>query len=215
MTFAINWKESNNSFTKQHYASVLPLKYRSVTVDYSQLKHTLSLAPISDFNNPNKYMGLVLSLPLPEGNFEEFRIIETPMMEPELALKYPNIKTYTGISLANPMHSVKIDVGNLGFHALIFSENGRIFIDPVSSKHQNNYFVFYAKDMPSDQQPSFECGTIADDVFLKENQNRLEEYYQNRSAIEIVYRTYRMAIACTVEYAQASTGLANPTKLMS
>ena len=212
LTFAINWKESSNTFTQRNYAAVMPLKFRSVTVDYSQLKNTLSLAPISDFNNPTKQMGLVLSLPLPEGGFEEFRIIETPMMEPDLALKYPNIKTYTGISLVNPMRSVKIDVGSLGFHALIFSENGRIFIDPVSSKHQNNYFVFYAKDMPSDQQPSFECGTIADDAFLKENQNRLDEYYQNRSAIEIVYRTYRMAIACTVEYAQASTGLSNPTK---
>jgi len=209
---AADWKAGNDIYTKTNYASVLPLKFRSVTINYSELKNTLALAPVADFYASAKSKGLLLSLPLPNGGFEKFNIIETPMMEPALALKYPSIKTYTGVSLENPNHAVKIDIGNLGFHAIIFSDEGRIFIDPVSSKNQNNYFVFYAKDMPIDQQPSFECMTVADDEFLKENQNRLEEYYQNRQGIEIVYRTYRMAIACTIEYAQASTGLANPTK---
>ena len=196
---AVDWKAGNDTYTKTNYASVLPLKFRSVTINYTELKNTLALAPVADFYSAAKSKGLLFSLPLPDGGFEKFNVIETPMMEPELALKYPSIKTYTGVSIENPSHAVKLDIGNLGFHAIIFSEEGRIFIDPVSSKNQNNYFVFYAKDMPIDQQPSFECNTIADDEFLKENQNRLDEYYQNRQGIEIVYRTYRMAIACTIE----------------
>ena len=146
-TLALEWKAGNDNYTKSNYAAVLPLKFRSVTINYTELKNTLALAPVADFYSAAKSKGLLFSLPLPNGGFEKFNVIETPMMEPELALKYPSIKTYTGVSIENPSHAVKLDIGNLGFHAIIFSEEGRIFIDPVSSKNQNNYFVFYAKDM--------------------------------------------------------------------
>ena len=85
--FAIDWKAGNDIYTKSNYASVLPLKFRSVTINYSELKNSLALAPVADFYSAAKSKGLLLSLPLPNGGFEKINIIETPMMEPALALK--------------------------------------------------------------------------------------------------------------------------------
>ncbi len=39
---------------------------------------------------------LVVSLPAPNGGFQRFEVHESPIMEPGLAAKHPEIKTYAG-----------------------------------------------------------------------------------------------------------------------
>ncbi len=191
---------------------VYPDKYRSLTLNYEGLKSLLQTAPSAAIENFNRVKPVIVELPMPYGSTESFQIIETPMMEAGLANKYSEIKTYSGISIENPRNTVKMDIGPFGFHAMVLSDDGRYFIDPISNYTTTQYMSFYRRDVPT-WANTFTCSTVADEQFMEETKTRLENYYnRNSSAAEIQMRNYRLALACTVEYSAASTGLANPTR---
>lgn len=193
-------------------SKVYPDKYRSLSLNYEAFKSMLLTAPVTSIENFNRTKPIIVELPMPYGNSESFRIVETPMMEAELAAKYSEIKTFTGVSVENPSNSVKMDIGPFGFHAMVLSTEGRYFIDPVSNYTQTQYMSYYRRDVPT-WANTFTCSVVADEQFMEETKNRLVAYYQrNSSAAEVQMRNYRLALACTVEYSAASTGLSNPTK---
>lgn len=193
-------------------SKVYPDKYRTLSLNYEALKSYMITAPVSTIENFNKAKAIIVELPMPYGSSESFRIMETPMMEQALATKYSEIKTFTGISIENPRNTVKMDIGPFGFHAMVLSDEGRYFIDPISNYTQTQYMSYFRKDIPT-WANTFTCGTIADESFMEETKTRLESYYQrNSNAVEVQMRNYRLALACTVEYSAAATGLSNPTK---
>ena len=208
------WTElAASTATKSLDASkVYPEKYRSVTLNYEGLKGVLNTAPKSDFYHLNRSAPVVVEIPMPYGSFETFTIVETPMMEEELANKYSSIKTYTGVSVQNPQNIAKIDIGPFGFHAMVISKEGRYFINPLSNATTTQYMSFYRKDLPT-WANTFNCNTVSDESFEAENAERLSQYYASKgSSVAVQLRTYRLALACTPEYAVAATGLSNPTK---
>jgi Metallo-peptidase family M12/Secretion system C-terminal sorting domain/Fibronectin type III domain len=191
---------------------VYPDKYRSLSLNYEAFRAVLLTAKKANVENFSRTQSLSIEIPMPYGSFEKFNIIETPMMEEALANKYPSIKTFSGISVANPSTTIKMDIGPFGFHAMVLSSEGRYFIDPVSNYTTTQYMSYYRRDIPT-WANTFTCGTIADEQFIEENKNRLEAYYQKGvSSAEVQMRNYRLALACTVEYSSAATGKANPTK---
>ncbi|HEX7357001.1 MAG TPA: hypothetical protein VF270_04760, partial [Ignavibacteriaceae bacterium] len=110
---------------------IIPQSYRTVTLDIEGMRNFLTDAPL-EFSNESKSKSLVLSLPMPDGTMQKFSILESPVMASELAAKYPDIKTYTGKGIDDSYASVKLDLTMHGFHAMIFTAEGNIFIDPYS-----------------------------------------------------------------------------------
>ena len=51
-------------------------------------------------------------------------------MAPELAAKFPQFKTYAGHALDDSATSVRFDTTHKGFHAIIFTTEGTVYIDP-------------------------------------------------------------------------------------
>ena len=72
-----------------------PSVYRTVALNVDEMKALLDSAPLEftreAINNP-----IVVSLPMPDGAFQSFYCVESPVMHPDLALRYPEIKTYLG-----------------------------------------------------------------------------------------------------------------------
>ncbi|MCC7030201.1 MAG: T9SS type A sorting domain-containing protein [Chitinophagaceae bacterium] len=177
------------------------------TVEFQLLQATI----------PVEQSGLteIISLPDPQGNEMKFRIFECPMMEKELADKYPQIKTYSAISVDNPAVTAKLDFTVFGFHAKIFNGSETYFIDPYTDLNTDWYMIYYKKDYKKPLSYRMACHTedapeqLAKEQAVSLSANELPQisYKQNGTN----KRTYRLALACTQEYA-AAVGGAVPTK---
>ena len=99
----------------------------------------------------------VVAFPTPEGKFKDFRMFLSPIMPANLAQKYPDIQTYTGIGLDNPSERVSVTTSNSGIKAMILGSKGNIFIDPVK-EITGIYRVSYQEITESISDHCLGCG---------------------------------------------------------
>ena len=67
-------------------------------LEKSALMNLLAHAPL-EFTAAARTNPVELTLPLPDGKFGRFRIVESPMLEPCFAAQFPEIRTYSGQAL--------------------------------------------------------------------------------------------------------------------
>ncbi len=159
---------------------------------------------------------IIMLLPTPDGTFKDFKVFERTCMEKELADKYPNIKTYQAICVENPSITAKLDYTSFGFHAMVFSNEGTYFIDPFTNVNTGYYNCYYKKKYTREAREYSVCETISPTT---ENNtttvgNRLAESNDNDNNSIVpdgIRRTFRLALACTIEYS-AAVGGPTPTK---
>lgn len=180
-----------------------PGRYILYQLDEQTLKGLL--AALSD--NPNH--ANVLVLPDPKGGFRSFATWHSLIMEAQLAAKYSMIQTYTGIDIQNRRVIVKLDMTSLGFHAMINDGENSFFIDPVGRNYPGLYMCYYKRDYTSALSIPSEtvyCSVPAEQDESLTGQQPLQ-LGQARSS-GTIHRTYRLALACTGEYATAAAGVA-------
>lgn len=192
---------------------IIPDAYRVLELNLASLKTALRNTPMEGspeaVSNP-----VLLTLPMPDGRMEVFEIVESPVMMPGLAARYPMIKTYAGKASSDHRISVRFDYTLNGFHGLIRSPEGQIYIDPYAHYQTDFYISYYRKDHTNPGRDiSFECGVGSDDesLFSEEIDNPDNPFQPNIQArqaddVEIQLRTYRFALACTGQYAQFHGG---------
>jgi hypothetical protein len=139
--------------------------------------------------------GFILSIPNPEGGIENYTVVEAPVMDPALAARYPGIQSFAGVNTNDPSSVIRFSMGSDGFHGMILSANRKtIYIDPVD--RQDRYYVVFARDAIN-YRSVFHCLTEATAVpVITPDPSSL------RAADDGKLRTYRLALACTGEYAQ-------------
>ncbi len=100
----------------------------------------------------------IIDLPLPDGSFQKFKIWESPLMEPELAAKFPNIKTYLLKGVDDPFASGRMSVSPDEFGAYFTSHQfGQdVFIRKALKNSAAVYLSYWGKDDPELEQP-FHC----------------------------------------------------------
>ena len=173
----------------------VPSSYRALNLDLNLLQQYLNTAKAEPSQTANLKNGLMLELPMPDGSFERFSIFQYNVMHPDLAAKFPQIKTYTGQGIDDVTATIKLDVTQFGFHAMIRSSKGDVYIDPYNQNTVNYYMSYERKNLI--RQNSFEC-LLADETAM-EIQNANGNTVQRTNGTQL--RTYRLALACTGEYA--------------
>lgn len=174
--------------------SIQPNKYHTLTLNSAALANILAAAPL-EFTDEAAQFPVELTLPLPDGEYGRFRIVESPIMESELAAKYPAIRTYAGQGLDDPTATVRFDVTPLGFHAQILSGNGRVFIDPLTNQTTTYYMSYFTHDHTPIRPPFHEI--------VEESGHSATPLAQpTGSSTTQQLRTYRLAMAATGEYTQ-------------
>lgn len=171
-----------------------PEHFISKGINRAALNKALSRVPKENRKNA-KQRGEVISLPMPDGKLQYFEIFETSVMAPELAAKFPEIKTYVGRSLEDATASVRIDVSPQGFHAQMLSSEGAVYIDPLNQFDQDNAISYYKSDY-TDSSDAFECLVDSEDAFTSSAKSATTT--AARSGAQL--RTYKMACATTAEY---------------
>ena len=182
---------------------IVPQAYRTVGLNVEALKAVLAEAPM-EFTPAAATSDVVLELPLPEGGYGRFRIVELPVMAPELAAKFPEITTYAGQGLDDPTATTRFDWTPAGFHAIIFGLSGTIYIDPFSRNDTTHYISYYASDfVPSSTKRYVEILPFSvDGADAEAMQAELAELVEQGvlPPTGSQLRTYRLAMAATGEY---------------
>jgi hypothetical protein len=139
---------------------IIPKKYLAFQLIGSELKTQLSSAP-SEISVKINQSTCIISLPLPNGTIQKFKVVESPIMERDLAAAYPNIKTYSVKGIDDPYANGKLDWNEFGFHGMVRSINGDFFIDPYCLNNLQDYITYYTADFERDPSQKIpEVGVI-------------------------------------------------------
>lgn len=173
---------------------IIPDKYNFVKVDFEALKSFLNQAP----HENQMSGGLLFKYPMPDGTTQDFEIWQYDMMEPGLADQLPGIKTFLGKGKTDPYAVIRLDYTYQGFHGYILSPFGTAAIDPYAFGNTEYYVSYFKHDLPNIHAPYFDCGVT--DGISAINDDDLPEV-KSQLPLGTQLRTYRLALACTGEYA--------------
>jgi hypothetical protein len=135
---------------------------------------------------------VIVSLPNADGEMEQFRIYENSNMDPALAARYPEIKSYIGIGINNPTLTAYFSMSPLGFKSIVLgADKQAVFIEPFSQDLKT--YSIYRKADKQAAFTKFECSVV-------DNVTSSMELNVARNANDATLRTFRLAVSTTGEY---------------
>lgn len=138
----------------------------------------------------------IISLPVPGGGMERFRIVNAPVMEKGLLKKFPGFGSFAGESLEHPGYYLRCDISPYGFNAMVLAPEGQTWY--INTLSKNICAVFARNSIKKPGQ--FECGV--GEVVNSANQQHNATIL--RGADDGKLRTYRLACTVNGEYSQKS-----------
>ncbi len=171
------------------FRNTIPQEFKLFTLNIDELNMLLADAPERFTVESNT----IIQFPTKDGIIQNFRVYEASILDPSLQAQHPNIRSYTAQGIDDPSAVARFSYSTTGLNAMISSANyGSIYIDPYTTD-LNQYISYSKSTLPADSR-SFECllqTTVEDEIELAP-----------KNADDGLLRTYRLALACTGEYAQ-------------
>ena len=102
------WDEVDSATITRTAAArqITPQRFRTLQINRQLLEQTLQATPMERVQAVQQSNSR-LWLPLSDGGFGEFRIVESPIMEPELAQRFPQIRTWLGQGIDDPTATLR------------------------------------------------------------------------------------------------------------
>ncbi|MBX7222471.1 MAG: proprotein convertase P-domain-containing protein [Blastocatellia bacterium] len=183
---------------------IKPQEYRAAILNETALNFKLSQAPL-EFTEAAVKHPLIMSLPMPDGSFARFSVVESPIMGSELAANWKEIKTYSGQGIDDPTATVRFDVSPVGLRAMILSENDTVYIDPVQQGGTNTYLTYSKnKYLRSDKRFACEMNNFSLPADLNDQLQAAPNTLPTENPIRL--RTYRLVVCANAEYGNAAGG---------
>jgi hypothetical protein len=187
--------------------TVVPSSYKTYALNKAVVSAILAGAP-EEFSQESRLTQNVLTLPMPDGTFGRFRIEHSPVAEPGLIAKYPELgKTYIGRGIDDPSATVRLDFMPMGFHAMIRSTQGTVIVDPYAKGDTDNYLTFFKRDVARSSEWSCRFEELEFVDKLLRPTDRTSDLIPEGPAPEVTsgtqLRTYRLALAGNAEYCTA------------
>lgn len=165
--------------------------YEAFELKVAAMKSDLATVPKRRMSNGRS--GKRIDFPDANGHMESYLIREVEIMHPDLARKYPENRSYVGISIKDKSKRIHFSMNEIGLYGMIRDYKGSVqYIEPLT-RDKKKYKVFYRKDMEG--ATAFEC-------FTKTVQSNLKFKIEGKDTDDGKLRTYRLALAATGEYSQ-------------
>lgn len=188
------WTNVNETKAKQSKQVIRKIELK--TEKFFQLNIEGLKNALQNVGNRENPGNTVISFPNSEGELNKFKVFEASMMEPELQAQFPSMRTYIGQGIDNPTEIIRFSITPKGFHAMFLgTSNGTQFINPFSE--EGNIYTVYARKNLEARNFDFECGVIDDPLLNR----AYEDAPLALDANDGTLRNYRLAVACTGEYA--------------
>lgn len=142
-----------------------------------------------------KRSSVEISIPNIAGVMEKFLVWESSNFEPKLQAKYPEIRGYAGVGLSDPKASINFSLSPKGIQTMVLrADSGSEFIE--ASPEDSSLYVLFSSKMGNNRELQFVCST-EDKILNKELTNITSKISANNR----VFKTLRLALSCTGEYA--------------
>ena len=197
-----NWTEIKEESLKSENSKKNQItgKYKTYQFDFEKTFNSLKTAP-QEFINRSESEKMFIELPMPNGSIQTFEIFKTNLLHPNLQAKFPEIQTFGGKGTTNPAASIKLELTASGLHAQILNgKGGTILIDPVFEKQKNTFISFEKSSI--ENRSNFTCH-VEDNLEKAHNENHT---HHNHRVGDCQMRVFRLALACTFEYADFHGG---------
>lgn len=197
------WSEVNkNRVPTDGARKIFPTEYKVYSLQDGYMKSLLFQL--------NEGSSTIIELPGPDGVMQQYKVWPSSVMHPQLAAKYPGIKSFTATNVTQPNITAKINYTYKGFNAMVYNGNNTYLVDPYTNSNEGYYICYYQKDRAVNHNGGFSCGDLSN------NDNP-----DTHNAIEIgttppttsalitngtVRRKFALALTCTGEYAVAIDG---------
>ncbi|MCH8556888.1 MAG: M12 family metallo-peptidase [Balneolia bacterium] len=180
---------------------IQPVEYKTVRIDFSSLESTLSQAPLRATGRLDG--APEITLPLPDGTFQRFNVVEAPIMQEGLSASFPDIKTFRVAGIDDPGAYGRFSITPNGFNAMILRRGAStIYIDSFNAQ-QPDYAMVYDRDQFVE--------TFQRRVGVEQHEPEVTDPALEQQSIDAlmnedlqfsgtVHRSYRLAMATTAEY---------------
>jgi len=148
---------------------------------------------LSSKSNFGKSSQKEIRLPNEKGEEEIFILTPAPLLSNDLSAKYPEIKTFKGVSKSRPNVQLRMSTKIDGINAWIKTKDGNdFFIQPVRGEKKLHFTYIKNKN---DSSNRFSCKTEAGI-----NNRKFEKNSTKKIILNGQIRTFRIAISSTGEY---------------
>jgi len=140
---------------------------------------------------------LVITLPDANGQFTNYWVYNNAAMESELAENVQNIKSLKAVDTKNNGNSISISISDIfGLHAMGMKTDGSVFYIDNYTNDLNNVIVYQRSSLELPRN-NFTCLVPGDSFDAIE----VSSVPIQTLSLDNKRRTYRLALACTIEYA--------------
>lgn len=177
--------------------------YKVFQINIDELKNQLEGIAYREIDNS----GFIaqIEFPHPDGSMHLFNAKANQTMSPGLAAKFPEIKSYDAVDIKTG-DAVKWDITPQGLHVMILVNGGStIYIDPLIKGNTEYYIVYHRSEFFTDKV--MECSFNSSEEALMNPNSPISGTVKSFGSCEL--RTYRLALAGTVEYTNFHGGVAN------
>lgn len=206
------WTQMNSWETQPE---ISPKDFKAYSLDLDALRAVLESAPM-EVDVKAKDSDVVINLPMADGGFERFSFVNSPVMAPGLAAKFPEIQVYLGQGVDSPQSVVRFDLTPRGFHAMILAEGRTVYVDPFEPGDMQNYIAYTKSSFYATNEKEMECVVdmaVVDDPKISTPSSAEKGKVVHQMGMQkamadngTILRTYRLALACTGEYASFHGG---------
>jgi hypothetical protein len=172
--------------------------YLEVNIDVEDVRGVLQDAPLKGLVSDMRSSTVIINLPVPTGGTQQFRVVEAPMMSPELSAQMPDFKSYVAQGIDDTTASARFNITPIGFYGLIKGINGISIIEQVDkTSRDNRYITYYDHDITSTNQNIFcESDQRIDETNMSQQGSRTNSCFQNGASL----RSYDMIVTCSGEF---------------